>query len=54
MSRLFILLPPYLVPYDLSLKVMMCDDAVIFMHGCPVFDEITVVIFIYGDPGNDS
>ena len=30
------------------------DDPVISMYGHPGFDEVSVVIFIYGDPGDDS
>ena len=30
------------------------DDPVVSMYGYPGFDEVSVVIFIYGDPGDDS
>ena len=30
------------------------DDPVTAMYGFPGFDEISVVIFIYGDPGDYS
>ena len=37
-----------------SIYADLGDDQVFSMYGYPGFDEVSVVIFIYGDPGDDS
>ena len=36
------------------MAIYVGDDPVISMNGYPGFDEVSVVIFTYGDPGDGS